>query len=371
MMKGFLSDHESNENVVAIAVEPSPLYIEEARDSLRLNFDFVLTGLTDRKLQIRFIKAAVYDEEGALVTYRHLNHNGIGTPGIHTIGRYELSGKETIDVFNPFFSFPLDTPLRSIRYMFTLMDLVTKEEYHYGNVLVKPLLFRQRTKLTLPLRGALTIMDGHDFYSHHRRFAMSIVRSATDGRFASNFSRFAVDITLLGEDGNTRRMKPSEYDRNYDFHFDDARSFYTDGTEVYAPADGEIVRVESQLDDLYDEHFDMDKAISDDRIASIAGNYVVIKHDDGEYSHLYHLQKGSVNVEAGDMVTRGQPIACVGFSGAATTYSHLHYQLMDGADFLKANPLPFKFSEVRLVLGSAASDYGELALDTGDIVLSQ
>jgi murein DD-endopeptidase MepM/ murein hydrolase activator NlpD len=370
-MKGFLSNHESNEKVTAISVEPSPLYIEEARDSLKLNFDFILTGLTDKRLQIRFIKAAVYDEEGALVTYRHLNHNGIGTPGIHTIGRCEISGKETIDIFNPFFSFPLDTPLHLLRYMFTFTDLETREEYYYGNVLAKPLLYEQRTKLSLPLRGALTIMDGHDFYSHHRRFAMSIVRSVTDGRFASNFSRFAVDFTQLGRDGNTRRMDPSEYSSNYDFHFDDASSFYTDGTEVFAPADGEVTKVETQLDDLYHDAFSMDRAIAEDRIASIAGNYIVIKHDGGEYSHLYHLQKGSLRVEPGEMVTRGQPIARVGFSGAATTYSHLHYQLMDGVDFLKANPLPCKFSDVRLVLGSTVRNYGELALDTGDIIVSR
>ncbi|MHA1808801.1 MAG: hypothetical protein ACTSYH_00660, partial [Candidatus Heimdallarchaeaceae archaeon] len=56
-LDGYLSDHESPEKVVSISVEPSPVYIEDWRDSNRLNFDFTLTGLTDKRLVIRFIKA--------------------------------------------------------------------------------------------------------------------------------------------------------------------------------------------------------------------------------------------------------------------------------------------------------------------------
>ncbi len=83
---GFLSDHESEEKLVEIMAEPDPIYIEEARDSLELNFDFRITGLTNKELEIRFIKCAVYDEIGRLVTFKHLNHNGVGNPGIYTIG---------------------------------------------------------------------------------------------------------------------------------------------------------------------------------------------------------------------------------------------------------------------------------------------
>ena len=72
-LSGFLSDHESPEKVVSITVEPDVTYIEEARDSNNLNFDFILEGLTEVRLVIKFIKVAVYDEAGNLITYRHLN----------------------------------------------------------------------------------------------------------------------------------------------------------------------------------------------------------------------------------------------------------------------------------------------------------
>ncbi len=48
---------------------------------------------------IRFIKVAVYDKSDQLVTFKHLNHNGVGTPSIHTIGKYDLKSRETIDLF--------------------------------------------------------------------------------------------------------------------------------------------------------------------------------------------------------------------------------------------------------------------------------
>ena len=197
-LSGFLSDHESPEKIVSITVEPDVTYIEEARDSNNLNFDFIVEGLTEKKLVIKFIKVAVYDEAGNLITYRHLNHNGVGTPGIHTIGKYEIEGREVLDVFNPFHSFPRTMPLNRLRYMFTFIEPESKREHYYGNVIVEPSYYHQEAKLTIPVKGTITILDGHDYYSHHRRFSMSLVRKATNNAFFSNFSRYSVDFTLLG-----------------------------------------------------------------------------------------------------------------------------------------------------------------------------
>ena len=370
LLKGFLSDYESHRIIVDIKIEPKITYFEEGRDNFNLNFDFILRNLTESKVVIRFIKAAVYDKSDKLITFRHINHNGVGTPSIHTLGKYEMSEKETIDVFNPFHSFPKDIPINHLRYMFTFFDATEKKEYHYGNIIVRPCIYHQKTKLSLPLKGILTILDGHDFYSHHRRFAMSIVRKVTENKFRSNFSRYGLDFTIIGNDGNTRRMKPEEYKRNYDFHFDDVRKFYTDDADVYAPADGEIVACVNDLDDLYHSKFNMDEAIKEGKMEDIAGNYLVIKHNDTEFSHLFHLKKDSIIVKSGDKIERGQIIGKVGFSGASTTYSHLHYQLMDGPDFLADNPLPVKFSDVMLLIGSKKRQFAKLALDTGDLLIS-
>ena len=370
-LQGFLSNHESTEKVVTITPEPSPIYIEEARDSNKLNFDFTIAGLTDKKLIIKFIKVALYDELDNLITYRHLNHNAVGTAGIHTLGKHEINGKETLDIFNPFHNFPKTIPLSKLRYMFTFFDPETEKEYYYGNNIVTPTIYHQKVKLTIPIKGIITILDGHDFYSHHRRFSMNLVRRITNNVFWSNFSRYSNDFTLLGADGNSRKMTPNEYSSNYDFHFTDITKFYTHEAEVYAPADGVVIDVVDHLEDLYDSKFDFDKAIEEDRVVDLAGNNVVIKHNESEFSHLFHLLKDSVEVSIGEKVSVDQKIAKVGFSGASNTYSHLHYQLLDGPVFLRANPLPCRFSDVLLLNGNDATRYELTSIDTGDIVYQE
>ncbi|MHA1185348.1 MAG: M23 family metallopeptidase [Candidatus Heimdallarchaeota archaeon] len=368
MLEDFLSSHTSKENVVSIQVEPEVVYLVEEKDSLILNFDFLMQGLTDRNLLIRFIKVAVYDKEDKLITFKHLNHNGVGNPGIHTLGKYDLEGKEALDVFNPFFRFSKDVPIKYLRYMFTFRDKDTRDEFYYGNIVVKPVRYEQQVKLTLPLKGKLIIFDGHDFYSHHRRVSISVLKEITEGMFKSNFNRFGMDFTVLGEDGNTRTMTEDEKDKNYDFHFTNIKNFYTHEAPVYAPAEGEIVDIVDDLEDLYDTPFDSDTAFKENRIKEVAGNYIIIKHNETEYSHLFHNLKGSCKVKLGDVVKRDQEIAKVGFSGAATVYSHLHYQFLDGCDFLTAKELPVKFSNVILWQGSEKRSYDELVINTGDII---
>lgn len=369
MLADFLSSHSSKEKIVEIIVEPQTVYLEQGRDSQILNFDFMLEGLTERNLIIRFLKVAVYDEFDKLITFRHLNHNGVGNPSIHTTGKYNIEGKEILDLFNPFFSFPLDYPIKYLRYMFTLTDQDTKDEFYYGDIIVKPEIYQQTVKLSLPMKEKLVILDGHDFYSHHRRVAISILRDFTGGVFKTNFNRFGLDFSVIGEDGNLRSMEEDEKDKNYDFHFTDVKKFYTHEAKVYAPADGEIVEVVNDLEDLYDEPFDFTKAMAEGKVKEIAGNFIVIKHNESEYSHLYHLLKGSCMVYEGEFVKEGQEIAKVGFSGASNVYSHLHYQFLDGTDILNSHELPPKFSNVHLWQGKEKKLFNELIIDTGDIVI--
>ncbi len=260
---------------------------------------------------------------------------------------------------------------RALRYSFTFIDPETKKEYYHGNTIIEPTVYHQNVKLTIPIKGITTILDGHDFYSHHRRFSMTQVREATNNAFQSNFSRYAVDFTVLGRDGNTRTMDPREYPSNYDFHFTDVTRFYTHTADVRAPADGEVVAAVDHLEDHYNISFNMDEVIQEERVTDIAGNHVVIKHNESEFSHLFHLLKGSVKPSVGDAVSRNQIVAKIGFSGAATLYSHLHYQLMDGEAFLTDNPLPCQFSDVSFLLGKEMVRFDRTCIDTGDFILQE
>ena len=366
----FLSNHMSDEQVVSISTEPATIYFEDARDSYNVNFDFILENQTDDELVLKFIKVAVYDKQKNLVTYRYLNHNGVGTPGIHSLGNFELKAKEKTTLYNPFHSFPKSMEISYLRYMFTYADKNTKQEYYYGNLVVTPVSYSQTVQLELPIKGTSTILDGHDYFSHHRRFSPTIVREFTNQQMMSNFSRYALDFVLIGENGSLRRLPHAPLATSYDFHVNDATNFYSDRSLIYSPADGIVVEVQNNLDDLYGSRFDMEKAVATDQVKSIAGNYLVIKHNDHEYSHLFHFLKDSIKVNKGQQVKVGQPLGLTGFSGAATTYSHLHYQLMDGQNFLTAESLPAKFTNITLLLGNRKLHFPEVALDTGDIILN-
>jgi len=80
----------------------------------------------------------------------------------------------------------------------------------------------------------------------------------------------------------------------------------------------------------------------------IFGNYVTIRHDDGEYSHYAHLRTGSFRVKTGQRVEAGDVLAEVGTSG----YSfgrHVHVHVTRGAS-ISAQSMPFKFEEKPSVL---------------------
>jgi hypothetical protein len=366
----FLSKRMSEEQVVSISTEPAAIYFEDSRDSYNVNFDFILENQTDGDLELRFIKVAAYDKQKNLVTYRYLNHNGVGAPGIHSLGNFELKAKEKTTLYNPFHSFSKSLEIAYLRYMFTYADKNTRQEYYYGNIVVTPIFYAQTVQLELPVKGTITILDGHDYFSHHRRFSPTIVREFTHQQMTGNFSRYALDFVLIGENGSLRRLPADALADSYDFHVNDATNFYSDKSLVYSPADGVVVEMENKLDDLYDSRFDMEKAVAAGQVKSIAGNYLVIKHNEHEFSHLFHLLKHSIKVDKGQQVKGGQPLGLIGFSGAATTYSHLHYQLMDGQNFLTSESLPAKFSNITLLLGNRKIHHAEVTLDTGDIILN-
>ena len=79
--------------------------------------------------------------------------------------------------------------------------------------------------------------------------------------------------------------------------------------------------------------------------SALTGNTVFIDHGHGEHSALSHLQKGSVRVEAGHRVRRGEHIGRIGNSGSSEG-PHLHYQLMAGRDLFRSDGLPARFTNV-------------------------
>jgi urea transporter/murein DD-endopeptidase MepM/ murein hydrolase activator NlpD len=118
--------------------------------------------------------------------------------------------------------------------------------------------------------------------------------------------RFAWDFDVRDESGMTFRLPGTS-----------AEDYYCYGLPVMAPAAGYVSDV---MDGI------ADNAVTDVNLLQNWGNSIVIRHADGLYSKLSHLQPGSIQVRSGDFVYKGQVIARCGSSGRSPE-PHLHFQL--------------------------------------------
>lgn len=165
-----------------------------------------------------------------------------------------------------------------------------------------------KTRLRLPFEGTWNVLWGG--------------RTWEDNPHSSvNDQRFAMDLFMWRGPGSFE----GDATKN--------ESYFCFGKPVVAPADGRVVFAE---DGTYDNK------PGNVNPARLYGNHIVIDHMNGEYSLLGHLQRGSLQVKPGDRVKAGQLIAKAGNSGVSTE-PHLHYQLMDAPEWLKAHGMPAVF----------------------------
>lgn len=116
------------------------------------------------------------------------------------------------------------------------------------------------------------------------------------------------------------------------------REYYTvdfgmpEGTLVFSAREGTVLATE-------DRH---DVSCFRTGCGSFA-NYIEILHADGTIGKYFHLQQGSVFVETGQRVARGQPIARSGDTGYATV-AHLHFGVYRPAGDGKAQSIAVRFA---------------------------
>ncbi len=87
-------------------------------------------------------------------------------------------------------------------------------------------------------------------------------------------------------------------------------------TPVVVPLDGEIVKVVDNI---------KDNEIGKTNLEENWGNSILIDHGEGLFSQLSHLKRGSIKVEEGDKVKKGEVLAQCGNSGRSPL-PHLHFQ---------------------------------------------
>ncbi|MGW0162966.1 M23 family metallopeptidase [Mycobacterium sp. NPDC003323] len=143
--------------------------------------------------------------------------------------------------------------------------------------------------------------------------------------------RYAIDYVQLRPDGKLFTGDVADL-ANYAYF----------GTDIRAVADGPVVAV---LDGLPEQI--PGTAPTGLRLDEYGGNHVVQDIGGGNFAFYAHLKTGSVAVKPGDRLTGGQVLGQLGNSGNSDA-PHLHFHVMDAADPLKADGLPFVFESFRL-----------------------
>lgn len=72
------------------------------------------------------------------------------------------------------------------------------------------------------------------------------------------------------------------------------------------------------------------------------GNYVVIKHADGNFTLYAHMHQNTITVQAGNTVKQGQVIGRMGSSGRSTG-THLHFEVRQGVNMSSATVDPLNY----------------------------
>jgi hypothetical protein len=153
--------------------------------------------------------------------------------------------------------------------------------------------------------------------------------------------------TAWGGESDESRLLRTRPDRGFGFSFvlaqdgatraDPARpeSAFAFGAEVVAPAAGRVARVEDALDDDGRPH------------AHDLGNHVVLEVAPGEFLFVTGLQRGSIQVRAGDDLAAGAALGRIGFSAWSPLLPepHLALHVQDTPDPIFGQGIPFYFFE--------------------------
>lgn len=336
---------------VSLRVTPKQVFIEKTKSGQELNFDFLLENNTQSNLELTKIRLSVFDAGGKLVMQKSA-WSGLD---VTLPSSFVVEAKKTKLLLNPFYSFHSSVSLNKLKYeFFFVSDKAETKSSFSTDTTISPVFYQPKTNLILPVRGRVMVYEGHDFYAHHRRVDLTNPVVAQLG-VTTNPTRYAYDFSVVNEKGELVRGRG---ERNEDW-----LGF---GAPILAPASGVVKEMRNTVDDniLGQKMFDFRLVFED--IKAFYGNYIIIDHQNGEYSLLLHLKKGSVVFEVGDRVRQGQQVAQMGISGDSE-FVHVHYQLQNATE-INNETLPPYFRSFRWWRGKTFSLITNGTMETGDIV---
>lgn len=161
--------------------------------------------------------------------------------------------------------------------------------------------------------------------------------------------KYAYDFVAVSNSDKKRYSNKSLF-RNL-FIGSNVEDWYGWSKPIYSPMEGEAFEVSDGWPDKKTVNFSKSiinmlfhrPQITNHDIRPFAGNYVIIKSETC-YLFIAHMRCGSIKITNGQKISAGQIIGEVGNSGYSLS-PHIHFQVMDGSDVLKAKIIPFKVTE--------------------------
>jgi hypothetical protein len=314
-----------------------------------LDFDLIVRNGTAKPVQVRELRASVFDAKGELVEARRVWQQSMDLLGPNrTVG----ASSEGL-LFNPFL-FTTAGVGTQIRY-----ELIFSGDVPTASTTFAPQSCITKARLQLPVRGRVLVLDGHDLYSHHRRSAYLGAGWRSLG-ITDNTGRMGLDLVTVDAQG---RLYAGDSTKN--------ENWLSWNQPVLAAGDGKVVAIHNEHpenDVVGNENRWTERSLAKNEMAP-AGNYVLIDHGGGEFSLAQHLRMGSVRVSVGEMVKAGQPIGAVGNSGSSLG-PHLHYELRTGWGIRGTRNLPAYFHGVTVIGSGEGRDGKAIMVNTGDVLLA-
>ena len=134
--------------------------------------------------------------------------------------------------------------------------------------------------------------------------------------------RYAYDLVIMKDSQTYKENKLKN------------ENFFAFNQEVIAPDAGKVVKVVNHI---------ADNIPGEMNVSQPAGNYVILKHLNNEYSLIAHFKQDSIVVKKGDIVKQGQMIGLCGNSGNSSE-PHIHFQVMNSPNLKKCKSINIRFS---------------------------
>lgn len=194
---------------------------------------------------------------------------------------------------------------------------------------------RNKTPMRLPVNGEWYVTSGGATAQLNRHFN-------------SRSQRMALDMEVRDAQGKAFAGDGK-----------DNADYYAFGMDILAPADGSVVLA-------VDGAPDSKPGLANGFFG--AGNCIVLKHSDSEFSVFSHLMAGSLCARVGDTVKAGQVIGKCGNSGNSNE-PHVQFHLQNLADISEASGFEAYFQNIRVTRDLRARVERDYAPIRGDSVV--